>query len=68
MLAITDFRGNFLTQDDGVIFTYDNHLYVGRVLKVCPKSVKVISNIDGVNRKLTIPNRKFVKTEYLHGC
>lgn len=65
MLAITDIKGNIVTEDDKVIIIYDNKLYTAGVAKVCPKSVLVLFEDEyGRSKKSYISCGRFVKVEY----
>lgn len=65
MLAITDINGNFVTEDDTVVITYDNKLYTAGVAKVCPKSVLVLFEDEyGRSKASYISCGRFIKVKY----
>lgn len=42
-LAHRDLLGREVKEDDAVAFTHHNQLYVGKVIKITPKQVRVIN-------------------------
>ena len=63
MIAIKDILGNFVQEQDNVVITSENRMYLGTVKKVCPKSVKVSYLKNGYPRFEIFPCGKFVKVE-----